>query len=69
MMTLSDKGIEYLSVAEAARRLGKTAPYLYKLISLGKLPYYLDVNERKMLRWDEVVKTLTPRPANDQDEE
>ena len=67
MLALSDKDIEFLTVAETARRLAKTSQYVYKLLKEGKLRPYRDINNRTVLRWDEVAKALEPKPVDEND--
>lgn len=67
MLALSDKEVEYLTVAETARRMGKTQQYVYKLIKDKKLRPYRNINDKTVLRWDEVVEALEPKPMDETD--
>ena len=69
MFILSEVDKEYVSVPEAARRLGVTPAYLYKLINDGKIkPYRREINNRIVVLWDDLAAKFQPKPADEQTE-
>ena len=69
MFIMSEVDNEYITIAAAARRLGVSAQYLYKLIDQGRLTSYTrEINDRKLLKWAEVRQKFELRPLKDGEE-
>lgn len=68
---MDDTENEYISVYEAARRVGVTPPHIYRLVHEGRLHKYTrpGMPTRYKLRWTEVRELLTYRPEESAEDE